>query len=76
MTTLLIRDLPVDVSRVLEARAVAEGLSLSEYATRLLISEARRPATREALARIEARGRVELPEGGAALVREGRRDRI
>jgi plasmid stability protein len=64
-----IRDLPEPVHRKLKARAAASGTSLSEYLRALLAREAARPTPQELAARIEARGRAELPEPSELAVR-------
>ncbi len=55
MSTLQIRDVPEPVSRILKARAAAEGQSLSEYALRVLTRETQRPTRAEIIARIASR---------------------
>jgi len=51
---LKIKDVPPDVHRVLKARAALEGVSLTEYARRMLEQAARRPSREDLIA--------ELPE--------------
>lgn len=72
MSTLQVRDVPADVSRILKARAAEEGQSLSEYALRVLEREARKPSRAELLARLAARPAIELDEPPAATVRRMR----
>lgn len=67
---LQIRDLPDEVHRTLKARAAAAGTSLSEYARQILARAAARPTPEELARRIDARGRVHLPEPIEATVRD------
>lgn len=60
MSTVQIRNVPESVSRMLKARAAAEGRSLSDYLLRELERIAARPTRRDVLERIEARGRVDI----------------
>jgi plasmid stability protein len=64
-----IRDVPEGVHRTLKARAAASGTSLSEYVRELLARAAARPTPDELAARIQARGRVDLPEPSESSVR-------
>jgi plasmid stability protein len=68
-TLVQIRDVPADVHRTLKARAASSGVSLSEYARRVLAREASRPTPAELAARIAARGAVELAEPSELAVR-------
>lgn len=61
MTTLQIRNVPDDLSRILKARAAAEGRSLSDYLLRELERVAGRPSQSEVLERIAMRGRLDVP---------------
>lgn len=61
MTTLQIRNVPDDLSRVLKARAAAEGRSLSDYLLRELERVAGIPSQSEVLERIAMRGRLDVP---------------
>lgn len=64
-----IRDVPEQVHRTMKARAAASGVSLSEYLRRMLAGAAARPTPDELAQRIEARGRVRLPEPSEVSVR-------
>jgi antitoxin FitA len=72
MTTLQIRKVPEDVSRILKTRAAKSGQSLSEYALSLLERDARTPTFEELSQRIEARGRIEIGTAAADILREER----
>jgi antitoxin FitA len=72
MTTLQIRNVPEDVSRVLKSRAAKSGQSLSEYALHLLKRDALTPTFEELSQRIEARGRLEIGTAAADILREER----
>lgn len=56
MTALQIRNLPDDVHRRLKSRAAQNGMSLSEYATRILRESVEKPTLDELWERIKARG--------------------
>lgn len=56
MTSLQIRHVPEDLSRVLKTRAAAAGQSLSEYALAELRRSAARPTITELTERIRQRG--------------------
>jgi plasmid stability protein len=70
--TIQVRNVPDDVHRALRTRAVAAGLSLSDYALEELERSARRPPVADLLAR--ARARSGGAETGAIVdaVRAGR----
>ena len=72
MTTLQIRNVPEDVSRILKSRAAKSGQSLSEYALALLKRDALTPTIEELNNRIEARGRVEIGTAAADILRTER----
>jgi plasmid stability protein len=72
MTTLQIRNVPEDVSRVLKSRAARSGQSLSEYALSLLMRDAKRPTIEELTERIKLRGSVEPKTPAADILREER----
>jgi antitoxin FitA len=72
MTTLQIRGVPEDVSRILKSRAAKSGQSLSEYALGLLKRAALTPTFEELNQRIEARGRVEIGTAATDILREER----
>ncbi|MDO5698154.1 MAG: antitoxin [Dermatophilus congolensis] len=66
-TTIQIRNVPDEMSRVLKSRAAAEGRSLSDYLLVELGRIAERPTQRELFERIERRGRVDLPPAAETL---------
>jgi len=72
MSSLQVRDLPVEVHRTLKARAAASGRSLSEYALDILAREARRPTLDELLERVRARGPVDVGDRAIELLRTDR----
>lgn len=53
MATLQVKNLPDDVHGALRRRAVAEGTTLSDLVTRVLVRETSRPSMREWLADLE-----------------------
>jgi plasmid stability protein len=75
MTTLQIRNVPEDVSRVLKSRAVQSGQSLSEYALGLLKRAASTPTIEELNKRIEARGRIDIETTAVDILRDEREAR-
>jgi antitoxin FitA len=72
MTTLQIRNVPEEVSRILKSRAAQSGQSLSEYALSLLKRAALTPTIEELTQRIEVRGRVDIGTAAADIIREER----
>jgi antitoxin FitA len=72
MTTVQIRNVPEDISRILKTRAAESGQSLSEYALGLLKRDALTPTIAELSKRIEARGRVEIGTAAADILRAER----
>ncbi|MFN8222357.1 MAG: hypothetical protein U0R50_03810 [Gaiellales bacterium] len=72
MSNLQIRNVPTDVHRTVKARAVAEGISLSDYLLRLVERDAARPTRGEVLARLRALPARELGSLPADAVRAGR----
>jgi plasmid stability protein len=75
MTTLQIRNVPDDVSRILKSRAAQAGQSLSEYALGLLKRAALTPTIEELTKRIEARGRIDIGTAAADILRKEREAR-
>ncbi|WP_460476913.1 FitA-like ribbon-helix-helix domain-containing protein [Brachybacterium huguangmaarense] len=67
MTTLYIRDVPVDVAETLKERAAAEGASLSAYVARELTGIARRPSHEAVAARLRERSRPNGVDTAAIL---------
>lgn len=61
MTTLYVRDVPVEVAETLKERAAAEGKSLSAYVNAELAKLAARPTNAEIVARLKARDRSSGP---------------
>lgn len=72
MTTLQVRNVPDDVSRVLKARAAREGQSLSDYTLRLLEREASRPTRAELLERLSTRPESSFEESSVDIIRRAR----
>jgi antitoxin FitA len=75
MTTLQIRNVPEQVSRILKSRAAQSGQSLSEYTLGLLKRAASTPTIEELNKRIEARGRVDIGTAAVDMLREEREAR-
>ncbi|MDO5696686.1 MAG: antitoxin [Dermatophilus congolensis] len=61
MTTLYVRDVPVEVAETLKERAAAEGKSLSAYVVAELSAIAARPTNAQVVARLRGRDRSEGP---------------
>lgn len=72
MTTLQVRNVPDEVSRVLKERAAREGRSLSEYTLRLLEREASRPTRGELLERLASRPETSFEEESVDIIRRAR----
>ncbi|MDO5628969.1 MAG: antitoxin [Mobilicoccus sp.] len=70
MTTIQVRNVPEELSRSLKAKAALEGRSLSEYLLGELERIAGRPSRAELLARIAARGPVDLPPAEEVLAEQ------
>ena len=75
MSTLQIRNVPDEISRILKARAAAEGRSLSDYALSVLAREADRPTRTEILMRIRSREPVRTDISSVELVSRERAER-
>jgi plasmid stability protein len=69
-----IKDVPPDVHRVLKARAALEGVSLTEYARRMLEQAARRPSREELIAELSPIEPVETGESAADALAHVRGD--
>jgi antitoxin FitA len=67
-----IRNVPDDLHRRLKVRAAEKGISLSDYLLRMAEREAARPTIAELSERIRQRGRVQLTESPADIVRRMR----
>lgn len=67
-----IRNVPDQVHRRLKMRAAQEGRSLSDYLLREIEQLAARPPVEDVIARIHARGRLEVSEPPTAAVRAER----
>lgn len=63
-----IRNVPVQLHRVLKSRAALAGMSLSDFLAAELRRIAERPTKAELLKRLRSRGGVELPESAAEIV--------
>lgn len=61
MTTLYVRDVPVEVAETLKERAAAEGKSLSAYVVAELSVIAARPTNAQVVARLRDRDRTAGP---------------
>jgi len=67
-----IRNVPDDLHRRLKARAAERGLTLSDYLLRMAEREAERVSFAELSERIRRRGRAELKESPADIIRRMR----
>jgi antitoxin FitA len=67
-----IRDVPDDVHAILRARAVAAGMSMSEYLRAELLTLASRPTVADVIARAQARHGGASADAIVAVVREAR----
>ncbi len=74
MTTLQVRGVPEELSRVLKERAATAGMSLSEYVLHELTRLARTPTLAEIEGRIQRRGTFE-PGVSAAEILSAERSR-
>lgn len=75
MVMIQVRDVPGDLHRALKARAVSEGVSLSELIRRELPRIASRPSMETWLAGLAASDPIDWPDGApspTALIREDR----
>ncbi|WP_407317611.1 hypothetical protein UQW22_13675 [Isoptericola halotolerans] len=75
MSTLQVRNVPEEVSRVLKARAASAGQSLSQYVLNELERIAERPTLDELSARIDARGHVNPDRSAADVLADARAGR-
>jgi len=73
-TMLQIKDVPEDVHRVLKARAALAGISLTEYARRMLEQAAHRPSREELIADLAEIEPVALGESAADALAHVRDD--
>ncbi len=67
-----IRNVPDDLHRRLKIRAAEKNLSLSDYLLRMAEREVGRPSIAELSERIRRRGRVDLAESPAEIIRRMR----
>ncbi len=67
-----VRNVPVELHRLLKSRAALEGLSISDYALRELRKGLEQPTRAEILARLRARAAPAPKRSAAALVRAER----
>ena len=74
-TMLQIRNVPDALHRKLKARAALAGMSMSDYALRVLRSDLERPTREELLARIAELPTPDLGVAPAAVIREEREGR-
>jgi len=75
MSTLQIRDVPEEMSRILKSRAAKAGQSLSEYVLGELRVIAERPTFDELWERIQARGSTNPTTSAEEILREEREAR-
>lgn len=74
MSMIQIRNVPDDLHDALRKKALASGLSLSDFLLREVREIATRLSPEELRSRIESRQRVQIPDI-AEVVREAREDR-
>lgn len=74
MGMIQIRNVPEDLHRRLKARAAEQGLTLSDYLLRMAEQEVERPTIAELSDRIRRRGRVQLSESSAEIIRRMREE--
>jgi plasmid stability protein len=70
-----IRNLPEKTHRKLKARAASEGLTITDYVTRLIARDLEKPTIREWLKMMERRPKVHLDPPPEVLIREDRDSR-
>ena len=70
-----IRDVPDDVHRTVKARAVREGMSLSDFLKRELARSASRPTMTEWLERVRQLKPIPTKRSSASMIRELRDSR-
>lgn len=70
MTTIQVRNVPDELSRVLKARAAAQGRSLSDYLLDELGQLAERPSRTDLMERIARRGHPHLTPASDVLAQE------
>jgi len=70
-----IRNVPVDLHRLLKSRAAMAGMSLSDYLLSEIREVAERPTLEEMLARLRTRPETQLSVSAADLIREDRDSR-
>lgn len=72
MSTMQIRNVPDEVSRVTKARAALSGQSLSDYLLGLVVDAAQRPTVDEVRARLKTMEPVAVDVRAAEIIREHR----
>ena len=72
-TVVQIRNVPKELHRRLKARAAMEGLSMSDYAMRVLRKSLEVPTRQEILERLQARPRVHLKLKTVDILRQDRK---
>jgi plasmid stability protein len=70
-----IRNVPDDLHHELRRRALAEGISLSEYLLRLARKDVAQPTMKEWLEQVASREPVRLSQSSVELIREERDSR-
>jgi antitoxin FitA len=72
MKTILVRNVPDDVYRTLQARAAVAGISLSDFALKELVRGAQRPSVATVLMRARSRAGGADSAAIVAAIRAGR----
>lgn len=72
---LQVRNLKSETHRKVKVRAAEEGISVTEWVTRLIERELKRPSMAELYARLKSRQPVHLSPSAADIIREQRDNR-
>jgi len=72
---LQVRNLKAETHRKVKVRAAEEGISVTEWVTRLIERELKRPSMAELYARLKSRRPVHLTPSAADIIREQRDSR-
>jgi plasmid stability protein len=70
-----IRNLPEKTHRKLKARAASEGMTITDYVTRLITRDLEKPSIRELFNRLQNTPKVTLDPSPEVLIREDRDSR-
>lgn len=70
-----IRNLPEKAHRKLKARAASEGMTITDYVTRLIDRDLEKPTIKEWLRMVDGRAKAHLDPPPEVLIREDRDQR-